>query len=210
MRSALALSTHRVRRAVGTHRRLLAAGFAAAAVAGGLHTVSPPPADTTDVVVAATDLAAGEPLQHDQLDTVALPDDLVPDGALRSRAAAAGELLAAPMRAGAPLTDLSLVGAPLVDSYGEGRVAAPVRIADAAAVDLLRTGDHVDVLAADPRGAAETAVVAADAPVVVVPQTDSSRAGSSGALVVLAVTPRTAGRLAQAAVVGPLSVAIRG
>lgn len=211
MPTALALTTDRVRRAVSARRRLLAAGFAAAAVAGGLHTASPPPPDTTDVIVAATDLPAGAPLQVDQLDTVAMPDDLVPKGALTNHAAATGELLAGPVRSGEPLTDLSLVGAPLVEGYGPGRVAAPVRIADAGAVALLDTGDHIDVLAADPRGAAETAVVAAGAPVVVVPDAGKTATRSgSGALVVIAVMPETAKKLSQAAVVGPLSVAIRG
>ncbi|HET7327916.1 MAG TPA: Flp pilus assembly protein CpaB [Nocardioidaceae bacterium] len=210
MPSALALTTDRVRRAISARRRLLAAGCAAAAAAGGLHTVSPPPPETTEVIVAAADLPAGVPVRAEQLQTVALRDGVVPDGALTTDAEAVGELLVRPVRAGEPLTDLSVVGAPLVRGYGSGRVAAPVRIADAGAVALLEAGDRIDVLAADPRGVAETAVVASGALVVVVPEPAEAAAHSGGALVVLAVTPEIAKKLSQAAVVGPLSLAIRG
>jgi len=208
MPPALSLTADRVRRALGARRRWLAAGFAAAAVAGGLHAVAPPPARTTEVLVAATDLRGGAPLRPDQVETVAMPDDVVPHGALTAVEAVAGRLLAGPVRAGEPLTDLRVVGAALVDGYGAGRVAAPVRIADAGAARLLRSGDVVDVLAA---GSTETSVVAAGAPVIVVPEAAEAAAGSTqGALVVLAVDPGTARDLAQAATLSPLSVSVRG
>jgi pilus assembly protein CpaB len=211
MASAFAEHLIRLRRAVGTHRRLLAAGFAAAAVAAALNVVAPAPPRTLPVVVATTDLPAGLSLRPDHLQTAEVPTDLAPRGALTAAEDAIGEVLGAPLRAGEALTDVRLVGPPLVDGYGGGKVAAPVRIADAAAVRLLRTGDRVDVLAADPSGVAQTVVVASAAPVVVVPDADDEvGSAQTGGLVVLAVTPDTARQLVRAAVVGPLSVTLRG
>jgi hypothetical protein len=84
-------------------------------------------------------------------------------------------------------------------------VSAPVRIADPAAVRLLRRGDVVDVLATAPRrGPAR--VVARRARVAGVPAEGSAGAGG-GALLVLAVTRGTAAELAGAAAEGELAVA---
>lgn len=136
-------------RALAARRRLLAAGLAAAAVAFALTAVRPAPPPTARVLAAANDLAAGVRLDRTHLTTVALPSGAVPDGALRARQDAAGRLLATPMRAGEPLTDVRLVGPALLAGYGPDTVAAPVRVADAGVVRLLRPGDRVDVLAAD-------------------------------------------------------------
>ncbi|WP_372446990.1 RcpC/CpaB family pilus assembly protein [Streptomyces flavofungini] len=110
-------------------------------------------------------------------------------------------------------------------------VTAPVRIADAATVRLLRPGDRVDVLAAGgagvdgtgvgsagstgatgatgsvrPGGAAR--VVAAGARVSEVPDSPDS-AAEGGALVVLAVPRATAARLAGASATARLAVTLR-
>ncbi|MER7824378.1 hypothetical protein ABTX85_17645 [Streptomyces sp. NPDC096097] len=68
-------------------------------------------------------------------------------------------------------------------------VSAPVRIADAATVRLLRPGDRVDVVAAERTGPPE--VVAAGALVGEVPDPDKGVA-DGGALVVLSVPRDTA------------------
>ncbi|MCX4722100.1 hypothetical protein OG818_41135 [Streptomyces virginiae] len=68
-------------------------------------------------------------------------------------------------------------------------VSAPVRIADAATVGLLRPGDRVDVVAAERTGPPE--VVAAGALVAEVPDPDKGVA-DGGALVVLSVPRETA------------------
>ncbi|MFF3653880.1 CpaB family protein [Streptomyces olivochromogenes] len=82
-------------------------------------------------------------------------------------------------------------------------VAAPVRIADAAAVRLLRPGDRVDVIAAD--GDGEGRVVAAGARVAEVPD---FAATETGALVVLSVPRATAARLAGAGTTARLAVTL--
>ncbi|MEV4444780.1 hypothetical protein [Streptomyces mirabilis] len=82
-------------------------------------------------------------------------------------------------------------------------VAAPVRIADAATVRLLRPGDRVDVIAAD--GGGEGRVVAAGARVAAVPD---FAATETGALVVLSVPRATAARLAGAGTTARLAVTL--
>ena len=77
-------------------------------------------------------------------------------------------------------------------------MAAPVRIGDAAAVDLLRIGDRVDVVAADPQGRAPATVVAYDAPVVAAPRRGRGGGADDRRLLVLAVTEETAAELAGA------------
>ena len=200
-----------LRRAAGRHRRLLAAGLGAAAVATGLGALAPPPARTVAVVVAAHDLAGGTRLTRNDLGTAAFLPATVPSGALGHADVAVGRVLAAPVRAGAPLTDLSLLGDRLVSRYGRGVVGAPVRIGDAAAVSLLRVGDTVDVLAASANGKTAASVVAADAPVVAIPAADGDPSlVDSGALLVLAVSSQVATNLAEAAVSDQLSVVLTG
>ncbi|MFF8027360.1 hypothetical protein ACFZDJ_40925 [Streptomyces sp. NPDC007896] len=82
-------------------------------------------------------------------------------------------------------------------------VAAPVRIADAATVRLLRPGDRVDVIAAD--AGSEARVVAAGARVAEVPD---FAATETGALVVLSVPRATAARLAGAGTTARLAVTL--
>ncbi|MCC9710235.1 hypothetical protein E4N62_36215 [Streptomyces sp. MNU76] len=102
-------------------------------------------------------------------------------------------------------------GHPVADPVPErparmGTVTAPVRIADAATVRLLRPGDRVDVIAAEESttgGAAK--VVARGARVSEVPTAD---AAESGALVVLTVPRRTAAELAGAGATSRLAVTL--
>jgi hypothetical protein len=82
-------------------------------------------------------------------------------------------------------------------------VSAPVRIADAETVRLLRPGDRVDVIAADDTGSVAR-VVAKDVRVAEVPRgTDES-----GALVVLSAERATAAALAGAGMSSRLAVAV--
>ncbi|MCX5437907.1 RcpC/CpaB family pilus assembly protein [Streptomyces sp. NBC_01280] len=118
------------------------------------------------------------------------------------------------------------------ESSGSGRervrrsvvtVSAPVRIADAAAVRLLRPGDRVDVVAAGSGAGADDGqgpggqggrVVAAGARVSSVPDSAESAesagevAAAGGALVVLSVPRETAARLAGAGATSRLAVTL--
>ncbi|MEU1277399.1 RcpC/CpaB family pilus assembly protein [Streptomyces sp. NPDC005805] len=92
----------------------------------------------------------------------------------------------------------------------EELVSAPVRIADAATVRLLRPGDRVDVIAApdspsEDGPAAE--IVASDVRVDEVPAPDAT-APEAGALVVLSVPRDTAAALAGAGTTSRLAVTL--
>ncbi|MFI9649015.1 hypothetical protein ACIHAA_22275 [Streptomyces sp. NPDC052040] len=82
-------------------------------------------------------------------------------------------------------------------------VLAPVRIADAETVRLLRPGARVDVIAAD--GGGRASVVAAGARVVRVPDAGPTEAG---ALLVLSVPRAVAARLAGAGAASRLAVTL--
>ncbi len=84
-------------------------------------------------------------------------------------------------------------------------VSAPVRIADAATVRLLRPGDRVDVVAAERAGPPR--VVAAGARVAEVPGPDPG-VGDGGALVVLSVPRDTARALVGAGATARLAVTL--
>ncbi|GHG32225.1 hypothetical protein [Streptomyces hydrogenans] len=92
-------------------------------------------------------------------------------------------------------------------------VSAPVRIADAEAVRLLRAGDRVDVIAApvlnSPAGEGGSAVrvVARSARVAEVPRPGETRP-DGGALIVLSVPRATATELAGAGITSQLAVTL--
>ncbi|MDX3576047.1 MULTISPECIES: RcpC/CpaB family pilus assembly protein [unclassified Streptomyces] len=109
----------------------------------------------------------------------------------------------------------SAARAPSVGPRAVRKVSAPVRIADAAVVRLLRPGDRVDVIAAEQTVRGTTArVVARGAFVTKVPEPldalagDPGAGGDAGALVVLSVPRSTAARLAGASAAARLSVTV--
>lgn len=90
-------------------------------------------------------------------------------------------------------------------------VTAPVRIADAATVRLLRPGDRVDVIAAeDPVTGSDARVIARGARVTRLPEPLDPPGGGaeSGALVVLSVPRSTAARLVGASATARLAVTL--
>jgi hypothetical protein len=103
-------------------------------------------------------------------------------------------------------------GHPVADPVRQRRavewVSAPVRIADAGTVRLLRAGDRVDVIAAEESAAGGDAhVVARGARVTKVPE-PLEVADGGGALVVLSVPRATAARLAGASATARLAVTV--
>ncbi len=180
-----------VRRTVLRRRRPLAALLAAVAVAAGLTATRAGPPASVEVRVAAHDLPAGEVLGAGDLTAVDLPPDAVPSGLAGD---AVGRVLAAPVSRGEPLTEARLVGEALTAGRPE-LTALPVRLPDAGMVDLLRVGDVVDLVAADPQ-AGSTEVVATAARVLALPAADdvTGPTGLPGRLVVVGVSrPEVAG-----------------
>jgi hypothetical protein len=130
---------------VARYRRLIAAMCVAVAVAAAVRALAPPPAPTQVVLVAARDLPAGKTLVERDLRTARWSAGTVPEGVLP---VAEGRVLASPLRAGEPVTDVRVVGPGLLAGQPAWTVAAAVRVADPAAARLVRAGDRVDVFAA--------------------------------------------------------------
>ncbi|GAA3742688.1 RcpC/CpaB family pilus assembly protein [Salinactinospora qingdaonensis] len=201
------------------HRRALAALCAVAALGCAVLAVRPPAPATVEVVVAAHDHDARQPLEARDVTVAALAREAVPDSAISAERDLTGTWLSAPVRRGEVLTPARLADPPAA-AYGPALVAAPVRLADPGAVSLLRPGSRVDVLAAAGEGlalgaarpAATATTVVSDRPVVALPAAEGDTAGPAGdseALVVVAVTEEEAQRLAGHAAGSRLSVTIR-
>jgi len=187
-----------VRRAVLRRRRTLAVLCTVTAVAAGVRAAAPPATPTVAVLVAASDLPAGARLDAGDLATVALAPEAVPDGALDRPGDAVGSLLAAPVRAGEPITDVRLVGPALADT-APGTVALPVRLSDGAQAGLLETGDAIDLLATEPESRTTT-TVASGAVVLAVPDLDREAPDAiPGRLVVLGIPAAAVGEVTASA-----------
>ena len=174
-----------------------------AAVLTGLAAAAPEGPPTLAVVRATTALAGGTLLGPDDLEVSEIVAADAPDEVVTETAGLVGRTLAAPVPRGQVLTERSVVSA----RASPGRVLAPLRLADAEVTALLRAGDVVDVLAADPD--AEQAFVAGrGVRVVTVPAPVDPDAGPdpAGALVLVEVDAETARVLARAAVSSTLTV----
>ncbi|THA85524.1 hypothetical protein [Streptomyces sp. A0592] len=126
----------------------------------------------------------------------------------RRAASAALAVVAAALAVGGTEAQASLGAPPPVvkpPPAAERMVSAPVRIADAATVRLLRPGNRVDVVAAE--RAQPPRVVAAGARVAEVPDADKG-VGDGGALVVLSVPRDTARALVGAGATARLAVTL--
>lgn len=188
-----------LRRGVLRRRRLIAVLCTAGAVAAGLHATAPPEPSTVAVLVAARDLPAGATLGPDDLRPLELPPDVVPEGVLTDPGVATGVILAAPLRAGEPLTDVRLVG-PGLAAADPGTVAVPVRLSDAAQAGLLTVGDEIDLLATEPESRT-TVPVATGAVVLAVPDVQADAPDAlTGRLVVVGIPAAEVGEVTGAAV----------
>ena len=157
-----------------------------------------------EVLVAAADLPGGSTIAAQDLTWATFRADSLPTGTITSPADVVGRVLAAPVRDGEALTDLRLVAPGLLDGY-PGLVATPVRVADAASVALLRVGDRIDLVAADPEGRGAEPV-ARQAPVIALPRAAAVEQDlQGGGLVVVAVPEAEALTLARVAVSHVLS-----
>ena len=177
---------------------------AVVAVLSGLAATAPPAPPTTTVVRLRAALPGGAVLRSNDLQVVALADDAIPEGAVTDPDAVAGRRLAGPMNAREVLTSAGLVNERTVS--GPGRVLAPVRLADPEVVALLRTGEEVDVLAADGQ-TGQTRTVAPRARVVSVPPPERDATEiASGALVILKVDAASVPGLTRAPTTSTLTV----
>lgn len=186
-----------VRRRVLARRRPLAALCAGIAVAAGVHSVTAPPAPTVAVLTAARDLPAGSVLGDSDLEPLPMPPEAVPEGVAPD---AVGHTLAAPVRAGEPITDVRLIGSDLAAAHPD-LATVPVRLPDSGLAALLEPGDTIDLIATDPQ-AGGSRVVAPDALVLAIPKPSEVSAASAppGALVLLGVSPVSVETVSEASV----------
>ncbi|TDD29048.1 hypothetical protein E1218_05345 [Kribbella turkmenica] len=155
------------------------------------------------MLAAARDLTGGAAPSSDDLRTLELPVDAVPEGALTPGADLTARVLSGPVRSGEPLTDARFL-APV--SVPTGFLAYPFRIDDADISALLRVGDHLNLYAAT-SSSAESAILLARA-VRVVALPTGPRTSTAGALIVVATTPAAVARLAQATANSRITVAL--
>jgi len=197
VRERLRRTRRAVRRAVLARRRLLAAVLTAVAAMAGFRAVTAPPPPTVPVTVAAHDLPAGTVLAGDDLTTLGFAHGTPPDGLARRPL---GQVLAAPVRRGEPITDSRLLGPTLTKGH-PGVVAMPVRLPDAAMAELLRVGDSIDLLAADPQGGSPLPLTDGALVLALPPRApDTATDGLPGRVVVLGVPRSDVPDVAQASV----------
>jgi Flp pilus assembly protein CpaB len=177
--------------------------LAALAVLLMMSALMPPAAPTTAIIVAARALRPGDVVTTEAIGVMELPTTAVPPGAMTTPGSVVGRIALGPVAVGEPLTETRLLTA---ESAGEGRVGVPIRVADLEIAGLLTAGDVIDVVSivnGTPRR------LASEARVVTVPRRAASfgSASSTGAVVIVAVTPESA--LTLAAVTTPTGIIIR-
>jgi hypothetical protein len=104
------------------------------------------------------------------------------------------------MARGEVMTRLRTVGTGLLRGYPD-TTAVPLRVTDAATVGLLRVGDRVSFVVADPDGRQGARDLVHDVAVVAIPQAQESGLGNGtpGRLVVAAIPTAEASSVAAAA-----------
>lgn len=202
----LSIRYQRLWRQLRWHRRKLAALCAAVAVLASLQVLRPSAPPSVPVLAATHDLAAGVTLEAGDVAIVRLPPDLAPAHSLSAHELL-GRTLAAPVARGTPLTRLSVAGDAWARLPG-GEVAIAVRLQDAAVAGLLSPGQHVGLLAVDPRSPTKASLLTHDAVVLALPPVPqgTSAAASPGRLVVFEVPSADAEAVTSSAVSRYLTV----
>lgn len=193
-------------------RRAAAAGLLLCAAL--LTVTDPPPVatagpGTVSLLVARRDLPLGHPLTPADLRVERYPLALAPDGALTSEGGddMAGRVLAAPVRAGEPLTDVRLLTSGLTGSLMPGQTAVPLRLSDAGVGRLLRPGDRIDLYSVGIRDAPGSELVAAYTLVIAVPVANDDVVPEGG-IVVVSTDRSTARRLLESLYAGALAATL--
>jgi Flp pilus assembly protein CpaB len=184
-------------------------------VLAGVAALRPDPADgRAEVVVFAHDLAPGVELTAADLRIESRSKTTIPDGSQADPATLLGSTLAGPARRGEVITDVRLLSPRLAEATaGPDARVVPLRLADAALLDLIRPGDVVDVLAADsatPSGAVDEQprVVATNAVVVLVSEEVTSPGRGDDRVVLVALPAHTANEVAGASLTQAITLTL--
>jgi pilus assembly protein CpaB len=164
---------------------------------------------TVAVVVAARDLAPGTVLEAREVMLREVPASVVPDGSAATPVTVLGRTLAAPVRRGEPLTDVRLTGPDLARtvSAGPDAVSVPLRLADPDVAALLHPGTTVDVVTVGERQD-EPVVLARSARVLAVLEAAPRTGARDGRLVLIALDPGAATRVAAASISQGMTVTV--
>jgi pilus assembly protein CpaB len=179
-----------------------------------------PVIDTTPVLVARVNLAAGDAIADNQVEIVQWPTDYLPEGSLRAASEIDGRVLKRPVQKEEPIFESSL--APVGAEAGLGSLIRSDRRAMAVKVDpvvvvagFVKPGSRVDVIATmrRERGALPyTGLILQDLKVLAIDQKleqNSEAAPELASVVTLEVTPDQAQKLAYAAREGALQLTLR-
>jgi Flp pilus assembly protein CpaB len=183
-------------------RRIAAGGLVVLAAVAALR--SDPDGDRTEIIVAAHDLAPGVELTEADVRVETRTATTVPDGSTSDVSVVIGATLAGPARRGEVITDVRLLGPRLAESAaGPNARIVPLHLADSALLDLIRTGDVVDVLAttSDTGDDSRPQVIATDAIVVLVSEKQKGAGSGSDRVVLVALPAHAANEVAGAALV---------
>ncbi len=178
-------------------RTVLARRVAAGAlvlVAAGLALRPDPVGSVAEVAVTTADLSPGVTLGADDVRLQKHWAATLPDGAITDLTRLVGTTLAGPVRRGEVLTDARVLGSRSAGlNVGPDARMVPVHLADSAVLDVIRTGDVVDVLGAAQTGEGDQPrLLAAGAIVVLVSAAAHHPPGAGGDRVVLVALPRAA------------------
>ncbi|MCJ0905361.1 SAF domain-containing protein [Rhodococcus sp. ARC_M6] len=172
-----------------------------------------PDSERISVVTAARDIAPGKIITPDDLGTGEFTADQTPDGVVTDLADVLGRTVVGPIRRGETVTDIRILGSRSArESTGidDARIV-PVRLADAAVADILRSGDIVDVLTvgADTPEATSTdaspRILASGAVVVLVTAAENA-SNQREQIIMLALPTEAATRVAGASLVNAITV----
>ncbi|MDJ0108165.1 SAF domain-containing protein [Rhodococcus erythropolis] len=133
-----------------TVRKIAAVALAALGVV--LFFRGDPATDTVAVVVSSRDLTPGQVIADSDVEIREIDSKQLPEGVVADTDLVVGRTVAGPIRSGETVTDVRVLSPRLAGlSVGtdDARIV-PVRLADAAVADMLRSGDVVDVLTVGP------------------------------------------------------------
>lgn len=178
-------------------------------VAAGVSLVVSSQRSDPAVLTFARAIAVGEVVAEEDVQLVAVPEELLPEGTITDIERVVGRVTVTGVEAREIITELKVTGARLLDSltdaFAEGSVPTivPVRLADPASAALLRHGDTVTIVTAPGQGTSEdeSTLIATGGRVVVV---DSD----SPETVLIALDEESAQRVASASLSSPLGVVL--
>ncbi|MES9514472.1 SAF domain-containing protein [Rhodococcus erythropolis] len=133
-----------------TVRKIAAVALAALGVV--LFFRGDPATDTVAVVVSSRNLTPGQVIANSDVEIREIDSKQLPEGVVSDTELVVGRTVAGPIRTGETVTDVRVLSPRLAGlSVGtdDARIV-PVRLADAAVADILRSGDVVDVLTVGP------------------------------------------------------------